>query len=73
MGMVVKCHPGVAVVAVDHRHPVRLVPLKTISFVPLTASLINQGMYKSIENETTKVTYVQLYVMHDWECILLHA
>ena len=71
--MVVKCHPGVAVVAVDHRHPVRLVPLKTISFVPLTASLINQGMYKSIENETTKVTYVQLYVMHDWECILLHA
>ena len=40
MGVVVKCHPGVAVVAVDHCHPVRLVPLKTISFVLLTTSLI---------------------------------
>ena len=40
VGMVVKCHPGVAVVAVDHCHPVRLVPLKTISFVLLTASLV---------------------------------
>ena len=60
VGMVMKCHPGVAVVAVDHRHPVRLVLLKTISFVPLTASLINQRMrmYKSIESETIKVTYV---------------
>ena len=38
--MVVKCHPGIAVVAVDHCHPVWLVPLKTISFVLLTTSLI---------------------------------
>jgi hypothetical protein len=38
--MVMKCHPGVAVVAVYHCHPVRLVPLKTISLVPLTTTLI---------------------------------
>ena len=59
MSVVVKCHPGVAVVAVYHGYPVGLVSLKTVSLVTLTTALIKRTL-KVIENREGGLSHLGL-------------